>query len=272
MLTTDKFKNFLSTDSKKIDGWFFDRDIISFYLLLNLQKHIGIKGDICEIGVWHGKSLTLLSLMRNEGERLFGYDLFIGDLSEKTRSNVSNFGDFSLTELIEGDSSEYTKEMLDVKHTTPIKFLHIDAGHEYHEVLQQLVQFTPYMHSSGIIAMDDYQDREFPGIEAAVLDFSEFDRPRRFVPFFAGSNKMFLCEKQFVKTYQQLLLNSDILKNSCRVTRVRDFTILVGFSKLPLPYEKCIEAVNLANFPSHPNINSDNLSTLSKKFQQRALY
>jgi hypothetical protein len=266
----ERFKKFLTNDSKKIDGWFYDRDILSFYLLLQLQNQLNIKGDICEVGVWHGKSLVLLSVLKNEDDHLFGYDLFDGDLLEKARFSLTNFGSFKNTELIKGDSSEYTKTMLDQKHTKPIKFLHLDAGHEYHEVLQQLIQFSPYLHSSGIIAMDDYQDREFPGIEAAVLDFSEYDRPRRFVPFFAGGNKMFLCEKQVVKSYQQFLLNTDVLKNACRVSRVRDFTILVGFSKLPISNAQCLDAINSTTYPAHFERSTDNLSIQAKKFQQRA--
>ncbi len=54
--------------------------------------------------------------------------------------------------------------------------------------------------------MDDYQDTEFPGIEATVLDFSEIDRPRRFVSFFSGGNKMYLCEKNMASLYQKSLL------------------------------------------------------------------
>ena len=54
--------------------------------------------------------------------------------------------------------------------------------------------------------MAAYQDREFPGIEAAVLDFCEIDRPRRFVPFFSGGNKMYLCEKNMASLYQNSLL------------------------------------------------------------------
>ena len=82
--------------------------------------------------------------------------------------------------------------------SAPLRFLHIDAGHEYHlRVLEQLELFTPLLSDHGIIAMDDYQDREFPGIEAAVLDFAERDGPRRFVPFFSGRKQnKFLCAGQ----------------------------------------------------------------------------
>jgi hypothetical protein len=91
--------------------------------------------------------------------------------------------------------------------------LHIDAGHEYHEVLEQLATFSPYLSDHAIISMDDYQDREFPSIEAALPDFAEQDRPRRFIPFFAGGNKMFLCNASSSALLQKALLTAPNLQD-----------------------------------------------------------
>lgn len=146
--------------------------------------------------------------------------------------------------------------------------LHIDAGHEYHEVLQQMLLFAPFVRPGGIIIMDDYQDREFPGIEAAVLDFSEIDRPRRFVPFFAGGNKMYLCETNKALDYQKALLGTDALKPHCRVTRVRDFTILVGFSKLPVDVDICLRSLKSGAFPLTYSADQEQLRSEARLFQQ----
>ena len=139
---------------------------------------------------------------------------------------------------------------------------------EYHEVLKQLLQFAVYVKPGGIIIMDDYQDREFPGIEAAVLDFSEYDRPRRFVPFFAGGNKMFLCEPHLSHSYQKALLKTDSLKDKCRVSRVRDFNVLVGFSKLPVETEKCLSLLHGSQFPAYYGYDEETLNADSARFQQ----
>ena len=64
----------------------------------------------------------------------------------------------------------------------------------------------------------------------------------RFVPVRAGGNKMYLCEAHRATTYQKALLGTDMLKKQSRLTRARDFTILVGFSKLPVPADKCLES------------------------------
>lgn len=229
---------------------------------------MGLTGDLCEVGVYHGKSLVLLSLLKDDKESLFGYDLFDQDLLTKTQNNLKEFGVTDGVELIQGNSSDYTQEMLDAKLGRGLRLLHIDAGHEYYEVLQQLVQFAAYVKPGGIIIMDDYQDREFPGIEAAVLDFAEYNRPRRFVPFFSGGNKMFLCEQYMAHSYQEALLQTQALKDQCRVSRVRDFTILVGFSKLPVEAEKCILAIRSARFPAYYAHEADTLAALSGRFQQ----
>jgi hypothetical protein len=145
----------------------------------------------------------LLSLLKNVKERLLGFDLFHGDSQARTEANVDAYGDPTAISLIKGLTSDISRTDLDTLLPKQLRFLHIDAGHEYHEVLEQILLFNPYLSDYGIIAMDDYQDREFPGIEAAVLDFSEIDRPRRFVPFLASGNKLFMCCAQVANILQQ---------------------------------------------------------------------
>jgi len=96
------------------------------------------------------------------------------------------------------------------------------------------VLFAPYVSHGGVIIFDDYQDREFPGIEAAVLDFCEIDRPRRFVPFFSGANKIYCCEPPMAAKYQKIMLSFPFISSQARYVKVKDFWILIGFSKLPV--------------------------------------
>lgn len=268
MIDPARISQYINTEAKHIAGWFFTPDMISFYLLALIQKAMGVGGHCCEVGVYHGKSLVLLSLLKAENEYLFAYDLFHGEALHKTKLNLETYGNSKNIEYIQGNTSDYTQAMLDEKLGGGIRLLHIDAGHEYHEVLQQLLQFTPYVISGGIIIMDDYQDREFPGIEAAVLDFAEYDRPRRFTPFFAGGNKMYLCEAHLAGAYQEALLRTQELKDICRLTRVRDFNVLVGFSKLSVAAEKCLELLRTVKFPAYYDQDVESLANKSRRFQQ----
>lgn len=261
-------QEFIDGRHSELEGWFFGPDQLAFYELCALQERLQIAGDLGEVGVFKGKSLVLLSLLKRDAERLLGFDLFMEDHLEATQSALSAFNAEKNVELFKGLTSEISLEKLDETIRSPLRFLHIDAGHEYHEVLEQLAIFTPYLGDQAIIAMDDYQDREFPGIEAAVLDFAEQDRPRRFVPFFAGGNKMFLCNVTMAPMFQSSLLIAPNFKDKCRLTRVRDFNILIMRSKLPVSSDEISAQLEAAAFPRH-NLDGVSLNEQSALFSQR---
>lgn len=261
-------QEFIDGRHSELEGWFFGPDQLAFYELCALQERLQIAGDLCEVGVFKGKSLVFLSLLKRDAERLLGFDLFMEDHLEATQTALSAFNAEKNVELFKGLTSEISLEKLDETIRSPLRFLHIDAGHEYHEVLEQLAIFTPYLGDQAIIAMDDYQDREFPGIEAAVLDFAEQDRPRRFVPFLAGGNKMFLCNVTMAPMFQSSLLIAPNLKDKCRLTRVRDFNILIMRSKLPVSSDEISAQLEAAAFPRR-NLDGVSLNEQSALFSQR---
>jgi hypothetical protein len=257
----ERIRSFIAEDHKNIDGWFFPLDQLIFFELLALQNQLRVAGDLAEIGIWQGKSLVLLSLLKSADQRLIGFDLFDRDHQVITEENLDRYGCKDGVILKKGLTTDLAVEDLDGLLSTPLRFLHIDAGHEYHEVLEQLELFCPYVAERGIIAMDDYQDREFPGIEAAVLDFAERDRPARFVPFLAGGNKMYLCSASAAPTLQKLLVAKDNFKDRCRLTRVKDFNILILRSKLPVASEVIASQIDSTTFP----LRDDSALTLNQK-------
>ena len=263
----ERTKAFIGETHSKIEGWFFPLDQLAFFELLAVQNQIQAGGDIVEVGVYHGKSLVLLSLLKNQDEQLIGFDLFDADHEERTRDNLNNFGSSEQVSLVRGYTSEIAQADLNAMLPSPLRFLHIDAGHEYHEVLEQLHLFSPYVADRGIIAMDDYQDREFPGIEAALLDFAELDRPRRFVPFLAGGNKLFLCISPMATAFQKMLLDRPNFRDTCRLTRVRDFNILIMRSKLPVTSENIVNQLDRLSFPQRLDDNAS-LNQKSGRFSQ----
>ena len=262
-------------DEHDLEGWFFPQDMLSLAIFNELHSKNNIKGHIVEIGVYKGKSFSFLSHFIKDTENLYGYDTFPEDFYESTNLALENYGANVQYELIKADTSELNNDDIKAKiDGQGIRILHIDAGHEYHEVFHSLLSFSPYVINNGIIVMDDYQDPEFPGIEAAVLDFCEIDRPRRFIPFFSGGNKIYLCSSHMANRYQQSILSSEHFKDSSRCTIVRDFAILKGFSKLPTSYEKTKK--NLSKFYESRDIYLgtsyqylDNIKIQAKKFGQQ---
>jgi hypothetical protein len=262
---TDRIKKFIDTDATKIEGWFFHPDIFTFTNIFDIQDKMGVTGDIVEVGVYHAKSLALLSLLKKSEQTLFGFDYFPDDMQQIAENNLEKFGDTNSVRFLKGFTSELDQTYLDDLFPKPISFLHIDAGHEYFEVLEQLQIFSPYLCDRAIIAMDDYQDREFPGVGAAVLDFCEIDRPRRFVPFFAGANKMYLCAPSFAPAYQLAMLESKMWNLSWRLTQVKDYQILIPFSKVPMTPDDIKQRI-LNKF--HPRRDIDVSAKLSSIYSQ----
>jgi hypothetical protein len=258
--------NFISHESGRINGWFLPQDMISFWCIDYCQKQLNIQGDLCEVGVYQGKSFVLLCNLARHGEVVTGYDFFNDGMYDIAKRNITEFAPEVDYILKVGDTSELKEKDLAEVLRRGVRILHIDAGHEYHEVLQQLYLFAPFVSEGGCIIMDDYQDREFPGIEAAVLDFCEIDRPRRFVPFLAGANKMYLCERNVTERYQQNLLQHDVFADKSRVTRVRDFTILVGFSKVPMHRDACLDAFSSYPFLYNEKVDFENLRDSAKRY------
>ena len=263
----DRIKLFIEERHGDIEGWFFPLDQLAFFELFSIQDQMQAGGDLAEVGVYQGKSLVLMSLLKKKEEKLFGFDLFDADHEEQTHKNLENYGNSSGVSLVKGYTSEIAQDALEAMLPTALRFLHIDAGHEYHEVLEQLHLFSPYLADRGIIAMDDYQDREFPGIEAAVLDFSELDRPRRFVPFLAGGNKLFLCFYPMATALQKMLLGRQSFRDTFRLTRVRDFNILIMRSKLPVPSEAITLQLNRTSYPKRGD-GGLSLNQKSSQFSQ----
>ena len=273
-MNKDILNGFLKGEND-LEGWFFPADMLSLALLNNIHSENNIKGNIVEIGVYKGKSFSFLSHLAKQNETLFGYDTFPEDYYETSKLALEKYGANVKYELIKADTSELNDDDIKAKiDGKVIRILHIDAGHEYHEVFHSLLSFSPYVVDAGIIVMDDYQDSEFPGIEAAVLDFCEIDRPRRFIPFFSGTNKIYLCSTHIAEFYQRTMLSYENFKDSSRCTIVRDFAILKGFSKIPTSYEKTKK--NLSQFYESRDIYLgtsnqylDNIKMQAKKYAQQ---
>ena len=115
--------------------------------------------------------------------------------------------------------------------------------------------------------MDDFQDRDFPGVSGATFDFCDKFHPRRFVPFLAGGNKMYLCESSCATLYQRSIAESVEFRDKCRVTKIKDYTVLITPSKLPIDSNRAIELLEAENFPLYEG-RTENLEKSAVKYSQ----
>jgi hypothetical protein len=202
--------------TRQIEGW-FSRDAAALIALLDeAQLMAGVRGNIFEIGVHHGRSAVILcGLARNE-ERLGVCDVF----GEQTHNvSASGSGDraifeaniaaaapgFTRLDVFAKPSDKLTAEEIGRPH----RLFHIDGGHLCEEALADLRLGATVLHDQGAIIVDDPFRADWPGVTEAILDFLA-ERPD-FRPMIVGFNKLVIVPTAAAGIYEQLICDARIL-------------------------------------------------------------
>lgn len=195
--------NFKNVVDKEVEGWFYPKDIIIIYGILNeLQKPFG---DICEIGVAYGKSAIMISQFKNDNN-FYLYDIFSEEARIIAEKNINKFGNGNNLIWRLQDTTQLTTD--DIEFENNLRFLHIDGCHEHSAVLSDLMLFSNKMKDDGVIVLDDFQDQEFPGVNSAAFEFSlSKANYKNWRVFAIGDNKAYMCQKKYAQQYQKLLVD-----------------------------------------------------------------
>ena len=199
-------RNYKEVIDKEVEGWFYPKDIIIVYgLLKEIQKDI--VGDVCEVGVAYGKSAIAIAEFKGE-DNFYMYDLFTEEQRQLAEKNILKFSGVNKDTLVWrlNDTTQLTID--EVQFNRPLRFLHIDGCHEHSAVFNDLTLFCSKMSPDGIIALDDYQDQEFPGVNSAIFQFSLYQEDWKNWRIFAiGDNKAYMCQKKYQEYYQRALID-----------------------------------------------------------------
>ena len=150
------------------EDWYSDSQCKN---LVELVKNVSnIDGDVIEIGCWEGKS-TINIANACFPDLLICNDTWLGNVEESKFTGVKH-----ITETILENRDVYSiflqnmnmhthKNFVVVKEdcllwlkkfNRPIKFIHIDASHEYNSVAETIKLVLPKMVKGGIICGDDF--------------------------------------------------------------------------------------------------------------------
>jgi len=184
------------------ENWYSSSQLVNLTKLYDNVKNL--KGNIIEIGCWEGKS-TIALANSCYPEVLLCNDTWLGNVAE---SGVT--GEMHLTELILKERDVYsifinnmiisTKQNYKIikcdciewlkTYDEPIKFIHIDASHEYESVFKTIKLALPKMVEGGIICGDDFLSANLGrtdlhgGVERAV---------RELLPNFKNIDNLWYC-------------------------------------------------------------------------------
>jgi hypothetical protein len=167
-----------------IPGWFMPIDQAGFAWTLQFQNRTEPLGDLLELGTYRGKAAVLMGQHLRPDEVLTVCDLFDDvathaavDPTEQVffRRDVPGRAEFernylafhpALPRIVQGLTTEI------VQHLAPgsVRFCHIDAGHTYQAVRDDIASARALVREGGVLAFDDWRKANTPGVSAAMWE------------------------------------------------------------------------------------------------------
>lgn len=156
---------------------------------------------IVDLGVWKGQStITLSKILKDNNLKgsVIAVDTFLGspehhdmglfkrmpggrpDIYETFLNNIweNNLQDYVVPLPQTTVCASYILKNKNIKPT----FVHVDAAHEYEEVLRDIEEYYELMEVGGIMVCDDYIEG-WPGVVKAVNEFSSKNKIKVFTNF-----------------------------------------------------------------------------------------
>lgn len=161
-----------------IPGWFQDYDVDMFRLLLERTAEMG--GDLAELGTYLGKSAVLIGSSLQPDERFTVVDLFGADALNHANQAENDDQYEGLTRrafeqnyrAVHGDLPDVVTGLSGsvVDHAThgTHRFVHVDAGHLYDNVVEDIEAARVLLRTDGVVVFDDFRSEHTPGVSAAV--------------------------------------------------------------------------------------------------------
>lgn len=161
-----------------VPGWMHYTDLVLFDLILHHQLKDLILGDMLEIGTYHGKSAIPMGCGLRDGESLMVCDLFglfdAGVPEEGLQDYVNlsvdkfliNYAQYHAEPPVLHIGSSATLDL----GTNTFRFIHVDGGHAYEAVRQDIGLVTAHVDLRSVIVFDDFRTSHCPGVAAAVWE------------------------------------------------------------------------------------------------------
>lgn len=211
MLAKDQVMKLLYNEdkTKRVSGWWKD-SLYDIYECLNKAQEY-IRGNLCEIGVYCGRSLLPLANLKRDKEYVLGVDVFENSGYRNIKNSYSSvislmndgFDGDNYIKIIKSSSQELMKKET-LKRFNPIRLFSIDGDHSFPGTLRDLTIAYSVISPKGIIFLDDYDNPRFKFNVLKAVD-SFLDIASDWSIMFASTEKLFLCHKSMVNFYQDSL-------------------------------------------------------------------
>jgi predicted O-methyltransferase YrrM len=170
------------------ENWYIESQLQDLSMLLYRTKQL--EGNIVEIGCWEGKSAVHLA-NHSYPENLICNDTWMGNIQESIVTGTEHVTEQILKQrdvygIFVNNMNTLTKQNYSIvkedciewlsSYDKPIKFIHIDASHEYESVFKTIQLALPKMVKNGVMCGDDFVSANMGradlhgGVERAVRE------------------------------------------------------------------------------------------------------
>jgi SAM-dependent methyltransferase len=209
----NSFETYWSDAFPRVEGWVDARLAPWVQLIGSIQRDQNIRGNIGEIGVYHGKFLIALAHLSRPGEKVTAIDVFddqeknldgagVGSL-ERLRKNISAYAPPGLDyEFIKADSIALTpvEKAKIMESRGPFRLFSVDGCHTAEHTFNDLLTAQDFLSPGGVLILDDFMQPHWPGVTEAVHNFYGRTVPR-IKPFLYACHKLFFVGYGWHSTY-----------------------------------------------------------------------
>jgi hypothetical protein len=188
-----------------IPGWFMFQSYCVWRALLDQQASQGANatGDLFEIGVWRGRSASVLANYRKGDEKLYLCDLRLDEAAVRTAIKSTGIEPSHLVGL-SGPSADLPAKLdLKAMHHS-VRWFHIDGEHTGTAVYRELEFANQIVNPQGIVVIDDFFSPRYPANTTEVIRYME-KNPFHFRLLAVGFNKGYLCRPEALPRYMDFM-------------------------------------------------------------------
>ena len=156
---------------------------LTWSVLLNAQTRNDVRGDMLEIGVEFGTSAFLMLEALDAGEHATLIDLVKTD--EWLAGINGAYKNQAAHTFIVGNTQKMSSSEIPVS----CRWIHIDGGHLYEHVTNDLELAVDALSKDGVMVLDDFFEIRWPDVTFAILEFLKTSE--KLVPFLLVNRKLY---------------------------------------------------------------------------------
>ena len=212
-----------------VEGWLYPNAMQLIEYIDRCQDKMDVRGNLGEIGLFHGKLFIFLYLLARREENVVGVDLFVEDNWDTFHKNLEPYiypGKDPV--IVKSDSVELTADAFIDLAGGPYRILSVDGGHLVDEVLHDLRVANAVLAEGGVLLLDDYFDPRWHGVSEATNRFYLGDDDIRIAPFLYAGNKTFFATTPHHRAYREAVEDAiDMTSDEVRTTSFHGEDVIV---------------------------------------------